>query len=135
MNPIRIAILGAAGSILLAGCSGESGSSAAAPEPQPTNLPELPIAEGALRAKPSYENARQLSDSVKVGMPQSMVEAMFGPPDKAGYKVYGRATKTPWRALVWEWVFQDARQPHALSVVFQADAQGAWRVHHGDWPQ
>lgn len=134
MNPIRIAILGAAGTILFAGCTGTPGSSTAASDPQPPRLP-APIAEGAHRSKPSYANARQLSDSVKVGMSQNVVESMFGPPDKAGYKVYGQSTANPWRAMVWEWVFQDVQPPRALSVVFQPDANGAWRVNHGDWPE
>ena len=105
--------------------------------PIEASLP-LPAGSGdteGIQAKPSYENALQLSDSVKVGMPQGVVEAMFGPPDKAGYKEYGRAAGSPWRALVWEWVFQDATPPRALSIVFQQDGSGSWRVNHGDWPE
>jgi hypothetical protein len=59
---------------------------------------------------------------------------MFGLPDKAGYEVYGRSTESPWRALVWEWVFEDVKPNRALSVVFQDD-RGVWRVNHGDWPE
>ena len=98
----------------------------------------LPVGPGdteGIQARPSYENALQLADSVKVGMPQRVVEAMFGSPDKAGYKEYGRAAGAPWRALVWEWVFQDATPPRALSIVFQQDESGNWRVNHGDWPE
>ena len=86
-------------------------------------------------SRPDYQSARTLADSVKVGMPQQQVEAMFGTPDKAGYRVYGRATEQAWRALVWEWVFRDVTPPRALSIVFQEDAAGTWRVNHGDWPE
>ena len=98
-------------------------------------LPVVPGDTEGIQARPSYENALQLADSVKVGMPQRVVEAMFGSPDKAGYKEYGRAAGAPWRALVWEWVFQDATPPRALSIVFQQDKSGNWRVNHGDWPE
>ena len=119
--------------VSLAGCAPRSGEVA----PIESNLP-LPVTSNEmadLRAKPSYKNALQLADSVKVGMPQRVVEAMFGPPDKAGYKEYGRATESAWRALVWEWVFRDVAPPRALSIVFQEDGAGSWRVNHGDWPE
>lgn len=104
-----------------------------------SSLPPLPsgppvVAAPNIQARPSYERAVQLSEQVKVGMPQSQVEAMFGPPDKAGYKVYGRATPQPWEALVWEYVFDDVTPPRALSIVFQQVQPGVWRVNHGDWP-
>ena len=122
---------------LATGCTqhsgGGSGGGAAGPElPALSTVPEV---AGPVRAKPGFKNAQQLSDSVKVGAPQRVVEAMFGPPDKAGYKIYGRAAGTPWRALVWEWVFQDVNPPRALSIVFQEDGSGTWRVNHGDWPE
>ena len=131
MNPTLIAILGGA-VLLTAGCSNTAGGGGTVPELPP--LPARPESRGPLRAKPSYANARQLSDKVKAGMPQSMIEAMFGLPDKAGYKIYGRSTESPWRALVWEWVFEDVKPNRALSVVFQDD-RGVWRVNHGDWPE
>ena len=90
---------------------------------------------GMLDARPGFQRAQELSSSVKVGTTQGVVEAMFGPPDKAGYKTYGRATQTAWRALVWEWVFQDVTPPRALSIVFQEDGAGTWRGNHGDWPE
>ena len=130
MNPIQFAMLGSA--VLWAVSCSPSGEQA--PDPIAPPLPSEPLLTGpAVQAKPSYARAQQLSDQIKVGMPQSTVEAMFGPPDKAGYKVYGRATGQPWRALVWEWVFQDVQPPKALSIVFQ-EVQGTWRVNHGDWP-
>ena len=73
-------------------------------------------------------------DQVKVGMPQRTIESMFGRPDKAGFKSYGGATGNPWRALVWEWTFQDVAPPRVLSIVFQEAQPGDWRVNHGDWP-
>ena len=122
---------------LAAGCSQHSGDGAGegASGPELPALSTVPEAAGPVQAKPSFQNAQQLSDSVKVGVPQRVVEAMFGPPDKAGYKVYGRAAGTPWRALVWEWVFRDVNPPRALSIVFQEDGSGTWRVNHGDWPE
>ena len=121
--------------VLTAGCSQtgkgpEDPVRAVGQQPLPADWGET----GPVRSKPDYESARKLADSVKVGMPQQQVEAMFGAPDKAGYKVYGRATQKPWRALVWEWVFQDIKPPRALSIVFQEDGSGMWRVNHGDWP-
>ena len=130
MNPILTAVIGSV-AVLTASCtpSGDPG-----PDPVAPSLPsESYGGSPALQAKPSYARAQQLSDQVKVGMPQSTVEAMFGPPDKAGYQVYGRATGQPWRALVWEWTFQDVQPARALSIVFQ-ESQGTWRVNHGDWP-
>ena len=121
--------------VLATGCTQNPRGSGGEAAPGPEILPGVPSAGGAIRAKPSYQNAQQLSDSVKVGVPQRVVEAMFGPPDKAGYKIYGRAAGTPWRALVWEWVFQDVNPPRALSIVFQEDGSGTWRVNHGDWPE
>ena len=122
---------------LATGCTQHSGggSGGGATGPELPALSTVPEAAGPVRAKPGFENAQQLSDSVKVGAPQRVVEAMFGPPDKAGYKIYGRAAGTPWRALVWEWVFQDVNPPRALSIVFQEDGSGTWRVNHGDWPE
>ena len=120
---------------LATGCTQNSGGSARETAPGRENLRGASSDGGTFRAKPSYRNAQQLSDSVKIGMPQRVVEAMFGPPDKAGYKIYGRAAGTPWRALVWEWVFEDINPPRALSIVFQEDGSGAWRVNHGDWPE
>ena len=120
---------------LATGCTQNSGGGARGTAPGPENLPGTSSAGETFRAKPSYRNAQQLSDSVQTGMPQRVVEAMFGPPDKAGYKIYGRAVGTPWRALVWEWVFQDVNPPRALSIVFREDDSGTWRVNHGDWPQ
>jgi len=121
--------------VLATGCTQNSGGGSRERAPDPESLPGASTAGGAIRAKPSFRNAQQLSDSVKVGVPQRVVEAMFGPPDKAGYKIYGRAAGTPWRALVWEWVFQDVSPPRALSIVFQEDGSGTWRVNHGDWPE
>jgi hypothetical protein len=122
---------------LATGCTQHSGggSGGGAAGPELPALSTVPEAAGPVRAKPGFKNAQQLSDSVKVGVPQRVVEAMFGPPDKAGYKIYGRAAGTPWRALVWEWVFQDVNPPRALSIVFQEDGSGTWRVNHGDWPE
>ncbi len=118
---------------MISGCAGPPRITSSGPEP--LALPVTPMEGDLLQAKPSYENARQLFDSVKVGMPQRVVEAMFGPPDKAGYEVYGRAAGSPWTAIVWEWVFQDVTPPRALSIVFQEDGAGSWRVNHGDWPE
>ncbi len=129
----RCLVLSAILVAVLSGCAQPPGSSPSGPEP--LALPVTPLEGDLLQAKPSYENARQLADSVKVGMPQRVVEAMFGQPDKAGYKVYGRAAGSPWRALVWEWVFHDVTPPRALSIVFQEDGAGSWRVNHGDWPE
>ncbi len=129
----RCLVLSAILVAMVSGCAQLPGRGPSGPEP--LALPVTPMDGPLLRAKPSYENAQQLADSVKVGMPQRVVEAMFGPPDKAGYKVYGRAAGSPWRALVWEWVFQDATPPSALSIVFQEDESGSWRVNHGDWPE
>lgn len=129
MNPNLIVVL--SGCLLLNGaCTSTPGE--VAPEPE---LPPLPVGEGGgpLRAKPSFANARKLSDSVKVGMTQQTIEAMFGPPDEAGYRTFGRSTESPWRALVWEWVFQDVQPARAFNLVFQED-RGVWRVNHGDWP-
>ncbi len=67
-------------------------------------------------------------------MSQDAVESMFGRPDNAGFQRYGRATPTPWRALVWEYEFQDVQPPKVLSIVFQEVQPGEWRVNHGDWP-
>ena len=119
-----------------AGCT-HTGEKPADPLPGADGGPlpvELREAEPVL-ARPDFQKALELSDSVRVGMPQRVVEAMFGPPDKAGYKIYGRATQAAWRALVWEWVFQDVKPPRALSIVFQEDGEGTWRVNHGDWPE
>jgi hypothetical protein len=128
MNPNLIVMLG--GCVLLTiGCAGPP--SEVVPEPE---LPEIPgSAGGVLREKPGFAKVFQLSENVKVGMSQNEIEAMFGLPDKAGYKVYGRSTETAWRALVWEWVFDDVQPARVLSVVFQDD-RGVWRVNHGDWP-
>jgi len=133
----RSLVLAGALVALATGCTQHSGGGAgeAASGPVLPALSTVPEAAGPVRAKPSFQNAWQLSDSVKVGVPQRVVEAMFGPPDKAGYKIYGRAAGTPWRALVWEWAFQDVNPPRALSIVFQEDGTGTWRVNHGDWPE
>ena len=128
-------LLAGALAILSSGCTLVPGREARATQPGLEAGREGSAAGGLFRAKPSYRNAQQLSDSVKTGMPQRVVEAMFGPPDKAGYKIYGRAAGTPWRALVWEWVFEDVNPPRALSIVFQEDGSGTWRVNHGDWPE
>lgn len=114
-----------------ASCTDPSGE---ALRPESASFPaDLPLPGPALQAKLSFARAQQLSDQVKVGMPQSAVEAMFGPPDKAGYKVYGAAIEQPWRALVWEWIFEDVKPSRVLSIVFQ-EARGTWVVNHGDWP-
>ena len=94
----RCLVLSAILVAMVSGCAQPPGRGPSGPEP--LALPVTPMDGPLLRAKPSYENAQQLADSVKVGMPQRVVEAMFGPPDKAGYKVYGRAAGSPWRALV-----------------------------------
>jgi hypothetical protein len=133
MNPALIAMLGGC-ALFLAGCSGNSPNPGSqAPEPSLPTLPVNPELGGPIQSKPRFDNAQQLSDQVTVGMPQSAVESMFGPPDRAGYKTYGAATGSPWRALVWEWVFDDVNPPRVLSIVFQ-EQNGAWRVNHGDWP-
>ena len=142
MNPNLIAML--AGSALLVVSCASSTNGDKPPKPPkpgadpaspagPLPLPVNPEAGSPLRAKPSFVNAQQLSDQVKVGMPQRTIEAMFGPPDKAGYRDYGAQTGTPWRALVWEWVFDDVQPARALSIVFQ-EVNGQWLVNHGDWP-
>ena len=113
----RSLVLAGAVVALATGCTQHSGGgSGGATGPELPALSTVPEAAGPVRAKPGFKNAQQLSDSVKVGAPQRVVEAMFGPPDKAGYKIYGRAAGTPWRALVWEWVFQDVNPPRALSI-------------------
>ena len=133
----RSLVLAGAVVALATGCTQHSGggSGGGATGPELPALSTVPEAAGPVRAKPGFENAQQLSDSVKVGAPQRVVEAMFGPPDKAGYKIYGRAAGTAWRAVVWERVFQDVNPPRELSIVFQEDGSGTWRVYHGDWPE
>ena len=129
MNPKLIALSGGA-ALFAAACSEPAGGGAGGLPPLPSGPP---LTAPATQAKPTYASARKLSDQVKVGMAQRSVEAMFGPPDKAGYRLYGQAAGTPWRALVWEWTFQDVTPPRVLSVVFQ-EVEGSWRVNHGDWP-
>ncbi|NIP96474.1 MAG: outer membrane protein assembly factor BamE, partial [Akkermansiaceae bacterium] len=125
MIPFRIAILGGV-VVLAAGCTDSPGPSAGPSLPPLPSGP--PVVAPVAGPKPSFVHAQELSDQVKVGMTQETVESMFGPPDKAGYKTYGRATPTPWQALEWEWVFQDVVPHRVFWIAFQRDPQGVWRV-------
>ena len=131
MNPTLIALLGSV-VVLATACTGplDKGGGPSSPI-----LPsEPPVVAPPPQARPTYAQAQKLSDQIKVGMPQSSVESMLGPPDKAGYKTYGSAAGTPWRALEWEWIFKDVTPPRVLSIVFQEARPGQWLVNHGDWP-
>ena len=124
MSPKKMAMFAAA--LLLAGCSQEPEF----PEPiedlpaDPVLLPDVP--------KLSYAQANQYAKSVKVGMPQGRVEAMFGRPDRAGKQVFGRSTGQPWEGLLWEYVFSDVTPGKVLTIIFQ-QSQGRWLVHSGSW--
>lgn len=144
MNPILIAITGAIFALtlsLITGCTpaGPTGPDPiSGPDPLSSAPPPLPgglnEASPHVAVKPSYDRALQLSEGVTVGQQQDRIEAMFGRPDKAGFETYGAQTDSPWKALVWEWVFTDVDPPRALSIVFQ-EVQGVWLVNHGDWPE
>ncbi len=106
----------------------ESGDPSVAQAPVPDEI----LDPEAFTYKPSLAEARSIADNkLKVGMTQDDVQWLLGRPDKAGTKVYGAATPTPWDGVEWEYDFAE-EGGQVLLLVFQND-QGTWRLRVASW--
>ena len=95
-------------------------------------IPDEVLDPDSFTPKPTLAQARSIADNkLKVGMTQDDVQWLLGRPDKAGMKVYGAATPTPWEGVEWEYDFAE-EGGKVLLLVFQND-QGSLRLRVASW--